>query len=112
MVNKKIIEWTRNRYDKNNRFIFINTWNQWGEDTYLEPDTKYRYASINSFYRPYKKIKINQTYFNNETIVAIQVYLYYDDLIEGIVKKTNNIPIFFDLYVSTDSLYKKNKKID
>ena len=31
MVNKKIIEWTRNKYDKNNRFIFINAWNEWGK---------------------------------------------------------------------------------
>lgn len=117
MVNKKIIEWTRNRYDKNNKFIFLNAWNEWGEGVYLEPDTKYRYASINSlsktlFDRPYKEIKINHTYFNNESIIAIQVHLYYDDLIEEIVNKTNNIPIFFDLYVSTDSLYKKNKIID
>ena len=117
MVNKKIIEWTRNKYDKNNRFIFINAWNEWGEGAYLEPDTKYGYASINSlskslFDKPYKEIKINHNYFNNESIVAIQVHLYYDDLIEEIVNKTNNIPIFFDLYISTDSLCKKNKIID
>ena len=117
MVNKKIIEWTRNRYDQNNRFIFINAWNEWGEGAYLEPDTNYGYASINSlskalFDRPYKEIKINHTYFNSKSIVAIQVHLYYDDLIEEIVNKTNNIPIYFDLYVSTDSLYKKNKIID
>ena len=117
MVNKKIIEWTRNKYNKNNRFIFINAWNEWGEGAYLEPDTKYGYASINSlskslFDKPYKEIKINHNYFNNESIVAIQVHLYYDDLIEEIVNKTNNIPIFFDLYISTDSLYKKNKIIE
>jgi lipopolysaccharide biosynthesis protein len=117
MVNKKIIEWTRNKYDKNNRFIFINAWNEWGEGAYLEPDTKYGYASINSlskalFDSPYKELKINHTYFNNESIVAIQVHLYYDDLIEEIVNKTNNIPIFFDLYISIDSLDKKNKIID
>ena len=104
MVNKKIIEWTRNKYNKNNRFIFINAWNEWGEGAYLEPDTKYGYASINSlskslFDKPYKEIKINHDYFNNESIVAIQVHLYYDDLIEEIVNKTNNIPIFFDLYL-------------
>ena len=117
MVNKKIIEWTRNKYDRNSRFIFINAWNEWGEGAYLEPDTNYGYASINSlskalFDRPYKEIKINHTYLNNESIVAIQVHLYYDDLIEKIVNKTNNIPIFFDLYISTDSLYKKNKILD
>jgi len=117
MLNKKIIEWTRNKYNINNRFIFINAWNEWGEGTYLEPDMKYGYASINSlskalFDRPYKEIKINLTYFYNVSIVAIQAHLYYEDLIEEIINKTNNIPFFFDLYVSTDSLYKKNKIID
>ena len=31
MINKKIIEWTRNKYNEKNRFIFINAWNEWGE---------------------------------------------------------------------------------
>ena len=93
MINKKIIEWTRNRYNKNNRFIFINAWNEWGEGTYLEPDRKYGYASINSlskslFEQPYKEININFSNFNNESITAIQVHLYYDDLISEIINKT------------------------
>ena len=116
MINKKIIEWTRNRYNKNNRFIFINAWNEWGEGTYLEPDRKYGYASINSlskalFKQPYKEININFSNFKNESIIAIQVHLYYDDLISEIINKTNNIPVLFDLFVSTDSLDKKKKII-
>ena len=114
MINKKIIEWTRNRYNKNNRFIFINAWNEWGEGTYLEPDRKYGYASINSlskalFEKPWKEINITFSNFNNESIIAIQVHLYYDDLISEIINKTNNIPVFFDLFISTDYLDKKNK---
>jgi len=114
MINKKIIEWTRKRYNKNNRFIFINAWNEWGEGAYLEPDRKYGYASINSlskalFELPYKEININLSNFNKESIIAIQVHLFYDDLISEIINKTNNIPAFFDLYISTNSLDKKNK---
>lgn len=85
-----------------------------GEGSYLEPDSNFGYASINSFSKalfdkPYKEIMINHTIISKDSIVAIQVHLYYDDLIEEIVNKTNNIPICFDLYVSTDSLYKKIK---
>ena len=114
MINKKIIEWTRNRYNKNNRFIFINAWNEWGEGAYLEPDRKYGYASINSlskalFEQPYKEININFSNFNKESIIAIQVHLFYDDLISEIINKTNNIPVLFDLFISTNTLDKKNK---
>ena len=110
MVNKKIIEWTRKKYNENNRFIFINAWNEWGEGTYLEPDKKYGYASINSlskalFNKSYKELNINSTNLNRTpSIVAIQVHLYYIDLINEIV----NIPFNFDLFISTNSLIKKN----
>jgi len=114
MVNKKIIEWTRERYNENNRFIFINAWNEWGEGTYLEPDKKYGYASINSlskslFNKPYKELSINYTNLNRTpSIVAVQAHLYYIDLINEIVNKTNNIPFNYDLFISTNSLAKKN----
>ena len=114
MINKKIIKWTRDRYNENNRFIFINAWNEWGEGTYLEPDKKYGYASINSlskalFDKAYNELNLNLLYFNKtSSIVAIQVHLYYIDLINEIINKTNNIPFNFDLFISTDSLAKKN----
>ena len=114
MINKKIIKWTRDRYNENKRFIFINAWNEWGEGTYLEPDKKYGYSSINSlskalFNKLYKELNFNYLHFNKTTpIVAIQVHLYYIDLINEIINKTNNIPFNFDLYISTDSFVKKN----
>lgn len=115
MINKKIISWTRERYNQNNRFIFINAWNEWGEGTYLEPDKKYGYASINAlskalFNKTYKELTINFSYFNRtSSIIAIQAHLYYLDLINEIVNKTNNIPFNFDLFISTDSLSKKKQ---
>jgi len=114
MINKHIIEWTRNKYNENNRFIFINSWNEWGEGTYLEPDKKYGYASINSlskalFNKTFMEINTNLSYFNNiSSIVAIQIHLYCDDLINEIIKRTNNIPVQFDLFISINSLSKTN----
>ena len=43
-----IIRETRKRQKKDNRFIFINAWNEWAEGTYLEPDEKCGYANINT----------------------------------------------------------------
>ena len=114
MNNKKIIEWTRSRYDKNNRFIFINAWNEWGEGTYLEPDKKYGYTSINSlskalFNKTFTEININSSIFNKLSIIAVQVNLYNDYSINEIINKINNIPFYFDLFISINSLTNKNK---
>ena len=112
LINKRIIEWTRKRYNINNRFIFINAWNEWGEGAYLEPDEKYGYASINSlskaiFNKDYKEININFKYFNIRPIIAIQVHIFYDELVKDIINKVNNIPFEYDLYISTNCLIKK-----
>ena len=48
ILNIIIIEWTKTHKSINNRFIFINSWNNWIEGSYLEPDDNYGYASINA----------------------------------------------------------------
>ena len=113
LINKKIIKWTREHYNINNRFIFINAWNEWGEGAYLEPDEKYGYASINSlskalFDKDYKDINYNFKDFNIKPIIAIQAHIFYIELLNEIIDKINNIPVKFDLFISTDSLFKKN----
>ena len=113
-ICKKIVEWTENKYNMTNRFIFINAWNNWGEGTYLEPDEKYGYASINAlskaiFHLPYYTNNYNLTYLlTKECKIAVQVHVYYEDLINEIINVTNNIPIQYDLYISTTSMTKAN----
>ena len=116
LLNKILIEWTKNNYNKQNRIIFVNSWNNYLEGNYLEPDKKYGYASINSFskalfYLPYKENNYNLTYLNKNCYVAIQAHIFYEDLINEIINKTNNIPIKFDLYITVVD-YKKKTKIE
>ena len=111
ILNKIFIEWTVKKYDSKLQFIFINSLNEWNKGKLFENDKKYGYSLLNSL----SKALFNLSYINNynlinlnkSTTIAIQAHVYYEDLISEIIQKTNNIPVSFDLYVSTDSEYKK-----
>ena len=96
-----------------NNLKTINAWNNMKEGFYLEPDEKYGYASINAlskaiFNLPYEKKTLNISNLEKICKVAVQAHIFYEDLIEEIINKTNNIPIPFDLLISTTSFEMKN----
>ena len=100
-------------YFPNNNYLFINGWNNWKEGSYLEPDYKYGYASINALSKAIFYINFNEEDFNikslsNNCQVAVQVHIFYKDLIAEIINKINNIPIKFDLFISTISPEMRN----
>ena len=104
MLNKIIAEWTYKNHKKEDKFIFINAWNEWGEGSYLEPDERYGYGSINSlskalFNLSYIKIN-NLTNFKNTSKILVQAHIDKENLINDIIELTNNIPIKFDLFIS------------
>ena len=105
------------------RFIFINAWNEWGEGTYLEPEEKYGYANINTvskavFDLPFDRttVVINEQFpeanaksFSSADLpkIAIQAHIFFLDLIDEMIRQFNNLPYPFDLYVTTDTEKKK-----
>ena len=110
--NKILIDWTKKHFNESNRFFFINGWNNWLEGSYLEPDENYGYASINAlskalFNLPYKYKNLSITGLQNGVNIVVQAHVFYEDLINEIINKTNNIPIKFDLYITTNSTEKK-----
>ena len=89
--------------DKNTILLF-NAWNNHEENSYLEPNEELGYSYLNYFSKAIFNIR-NEIIYNfegleNKCKIAIQVHLFYEELIMDIINKTNNIPVKFDLFIS------------
>lgn len=119
-----IAENARKSFSSEERFIFINAWNEWGEGTYLEPDQKYGYANINTVSKALMGIpfqndlkivnnsdeKLEVEEFENKDNfpkIAIQIHMFYLDTLEETIFYLNQVPYTFDCYISTDTNEKK-----
>ena len=115
-LNKIIIEWTRSHYNIPNRFIFVNSWNEWSRGCYLEPDEKYGYSSINALSKALFNISFRENNYNlsnltNSSNIVVQAHIFYQNLIEEIINKINNIPVKYDLFITTNT-YSKFRLIE
>jgi lipopolysaccharide biosynthesis protein/SAM-dependent methyltransferase len=122
---RMVCEESHKRHGKfnDNAFVFVNAWNEWAEGTYLEPDKKYGYANINTFSRAICDIplegEIKIVSDTEKTVccqeasselhmrIAVQIHLYYTDLVNEIIENINCIPYPFDCYISTDNQKKE-----
>ena len=108
IFNQEIIKWTKKRYNKDNQYIFIDNFN------FLEEDSILGYANINTFSKALYEIpfiddrKFNLINLQRNTLVLVQAHVYYTELLADVVNKSNNIPVPFDLYITTDTKEKKN----
>ena len=124
----EVANYTRKTFEPEERFAFINAWNEWGEGTYLEPDEKYGYANINTISKALFGLPFDDslTVLNMEspectpsafskadavhkTRIAVQIHLFYLDTLDNIIDNLNLIPYPFDCYISTDTKEKKAK---
>ena len=91
----------------NSQFILFNSWNNYKESSFLEPDENYGFSYLNSFSKAIFNLNTEISYdlneLNNKSKIAVQIHLFYKDLINDVINKTNNIPVKFDLYISITS---------
>ena len=112
MINKLIINCNKIKKKSNERFLFIYDGDNFFDSELLRPNKQFGYALLNSlskalFDLPYIN-NYNITNLKHSTKIAIQAHVYYENLIDDIIQKTNNIPVSFNLFISTDSESKKD----
>ncbi len=114
---KKECSYLRNNYDESKRFLFIDSYNNWGKYNHIVPEKHTGYAFLNTVYRAIfnKKIYGKKLSSYKEDIIednssapkiCVQAHIYYVDLLGEILNELKHIPYDFDLYISTNS-YKK-----
>jgi len=117
MINNIVFNWRDLEKKNKEKYIFINSWNNYENENYLEYDEKYGYASINALSKSILNLPFNKNKYPliniSSIIIAVHVHVFYEDVFNKIIKKLKFIPLKYDLYISTVSEEKKTniKKI-
>lgn len=107
----------RDNFMEQERFLFIDSFNNWGDYSHIVPEKRTGYAFLNTMQRAIHNKKIygidllsfNQPMpeeMQTKTQVCIQAHVFYLDVCEKIVIQSNKIPYAFDIYLSTDTIEK------
>ena len=94
-------------------YVLFNAWNNYEENCFLEPNEKFGYTYLNYISKAIFNLDNDVIYdlkdLYNTCKIAIQIHIFYEDLIEDIINKTNNIPVKFDLYITITSPQLKSR---
>ena len=84
--------------------FIINAWNDYKNNLFISPQKEFGFLYLNSLSKAIFNLEYGAEYnlkhLENISKIAVQVHLFYLDLIKDIVNKTNNIPVKFDLYIT------------
>jgi hypothetical protein len=106
-LSKMIIDWTKENHKKDNQYIFIDDFHNLAQNSNTFGFSNINYFSKALYGLPIINNNFNLTNLKNHNLVLVQVHLYYIDLLPEVVNKTNNIPVPFDLFITTDTEEKK-----
>ena len=104
----------RDNFKENERFLFIDSFNNWDEYSHTAPEKKTGYAYLNTMYRAVFNKKIYGKKLSSysqampeemcsKAQICLQIHIFYLDLLENIVTEINKIPYAFDCYITTVS---------
>lgn len=103
---------SNHKYSDDEKFVFVNAWNEWAEGTHLEPDQKYGYGYLQATYDELRKFDLSICSRESGLITkkkkadyAVIIHLYYDELwpqISNNIIKSFGIDLF-DFFVSVTS---------
>lgn len=73
------IKYTRKHHEPEDRFIFINAWNEWAEGTYLEPDKLFGYTNLNTTSRALFDLPLKADIIPPANFTITKKSPYYDE---------------------------------
>jgi lipopolysaccharide biosynthesis protein len=116
---RHIWRYTIENHPVNERFIFVNAWNEWAEGTYLEPDERFGFANINTLSRAMTSLpfETRPMIISGQELtadserntkasslvpprIAVHIHLFYADSLDQLCAYLANIPSSFDVYVT------------
>jgi lipopolysaccharide biosynthesis protein len=75
----KVIEYTENNFSKDERFIFINAWNEWGEGCHIEPDVRNGYKFLEAIEKALRnEVKMPDEYLHYLESCRIDIINEYE----------------------------------
>ena len=90
-----------------NDLLLFNAWNNYKGNSFLEPNEEYGYSYLNyiskALFQENDEVLFELYILRNKSKIAVQIHIFYDDLIEDIINKVNNIPAKFDLFITITS---------
>lgn len=113
------VNYTRENFQPDRRFIFINAWNEWAEGTYLEPDAATGYANLNTTTKAILGLpnegelvvppRCQTPASVGSKKIAIHLHVYYLDQLQEFCDIFSAIKFSFDLYVAADGFSKSEQ---
>jgi len=99
--------YNNSKYSDEEKFVFINAWNEWAEGTHLEPDRKRGYAYLQTTfdvlkdYKPEYKNALSSNCSERKNQNAVILHIHYTEVWSDIAKYLSNLDSFgFDLFVT------------